>query len=136
MNSVGNTLRCERLRLGLKLEGVAAETKVARHFLEAMENDQFDRLPGTRFRCRLLRQYAHTLRLDEDEVIRSFQQELAMVPGRCPRRRLIVPRSDCRRYRRRYGCRGLLAFAGLYSWYGQGTASRAIESELEIGASH
>ena len=129
MNSVGDALRIGRLRRGLKLEEVAAETKVSRHFLEAMENDQFDRLPGNFFALSFLRQYAHTLRLDEDELIRSFQQEFAMapepLPAPPPRRPMFWPPQVLI-----WLTVGMLGVAGLYrSWHtGQGTASRAIEN--------
>jgi transcriptional regulator with XRE-family HTH domain len=129
MNSVGDALRSGRLRRGLKLEEVAAETKVRRHFLEAMENDQFDRLPGNFFALSFLRQYAHTLGLDEDELIRSFQQEFAMapepLPAPAPRRPTSWPPQALI-----WLTVGMLALAGLYySWHtGQGTASRVIEN--------
>jgi transcriptional regulator with XRE-family HTH domain len=128
MNSVGDALRSGRLRRGLKLEEVAAETKVGRHFLEAMENDQFDRLPGNFFALSFLRQYAHTLGLDEDELIRSFQQEFAMAPEPLPappRRPTFWPPQGLI-----WLTVGILAVAGLYcSWHtGQGTEPRAIEN--------
>jgi cytoskeleton protein RodZ len=137
MNSVGNTLRTERMRRGLKLEEVAAGTKVARHFLEAMENDQFDRLPGRFFAVSFLRQYAHALGLEEDELIGSFQRGLAAVPEPLP---ALPPR--------RYAFRmpevltplwlavGMLASIGLYSWWHtvEGTASGVIEGVSSKGS--
>jgi cytoskeleton protein RodZ len=130
MNSVGNTLRTERLRLGLKLEELAAETKVAQHFLDAMENDQFDRLPGRFFAVSFLRQYAHALGLEEDELIVSFQQGLAAVPEPLP---ALPPRRPWFRLPEvltpLWLAAGMLGVVGLYSWWhtGQWTASGAVE---------
>ena len=73
MTSIGATLRSERLRRGLKLEQVAAETKIRIHLLEAMEDDHFDRLPGGFLTCSFLRQYAHALGLSEDGIIAAFK---------------------------------------------------------------
>jgi cytoskeletal protein RodZ len=75
MTSIGVALRSERLRRGLRLEQVAAETKIRTHLLEAMEDDHFDRLPRGLLTRTFLRQYAHTLGLDEDEILATFKQQ-------------------------------------------------------------
>jgi cytoskeleton protein RodZ len=75
MTSIGDTLRRERLRRGLELQQVASETKIGLHLLEAMEANQFDRLPGGVFTRSFLRQYAHTLGLDEEEIIASLKEQ-------------------------------------------------------------
>ena len=75
MTSIGDTLRRERIRRGLELQQVASETKIGLHLLEAMEANQFDRLPGGVFKRSFLRQYAHKLGLDEDEVIASLKEQ-------------------------------------------------------------
>lgn len=75
MDSIGETLRRERLRRGLKLEQVAAQTKIGPHLLQAMEEDRFDRLPGGLFTRSFLRQYTHALDLNEDEIISSLKQQ-------------------------------------------------------------
>jgi cytoskeletal protein RodZ len=84
MNSIGATLRSERLRRGLRLEQVAAETKIRTYLLEAMEDDHFDRLPHGLLTRSFLRQYAHTLGLDEDEIIASFKQHFDQPPEPLP----------------------------------------------------
>ena len=75
MTSIGETLRRERLRRGLQLEQVAAQTKIGLHLLEAMEADQFDRLPGGVFTRSFVRQYARTLGVDEEELVASLKQQ-------------------------------------------------------------
>ena len=75
MSSIGDQLRRERQRRGLKLEHVAAETKIGLHLLEAMEADQFDRLPGGVFTRSFLRQYAHSLGLDQEEIVAALKQQ-------------------------------------------------------------
>jgi cytoskeletal protein RodZ len=84
MNSIGVTLRSERLRRGLRLEQVAAETKIRTYLLEAMEDDHFDRLPGGLLTRSFLRQYARTLGLDEDEIIALFKQQFDQPPEPLP----------------------------------------------------
>ena len=74
MDSIGDTLRRERLRRGLKLEQVAAQTKIGSHFLRAIEENRFDRLPGGLFTRSFLRQYTHALELNEDDLVVSLKQ--------------------------------------------------------------
>jgi cytoskeleton protein RodZ len=84
MTSIGDTLRRERIRRGLKLEQVASQTKIGLHLLEAMEANQFDRLPGGVFTRSFLRQYAHTLGLGAEELIallkEQFEEPAAPLP--------------------------------------------------------
>jgi cytoskeleton protein RodZ len=74
MDSIGDTLRRERLRRGLKLEQVAAQTKIGSHLLRAIEENRFDRLPGGLFTRSFLRQYTHALELNDDDLIASLKQ--------------------------------------------------------------
>jgi cytoskeleton protein RodZ len=84
MTSIGAALRGERLRRGLRLEQVAAGTKIRIHLLEAMEFDHFDLLPRGLLARSFLRQYAHTLGLNEDEIIASFNQQCDAFPDPLP----------------------------------------------------
>ena len=74
MDTVGNILRVERLRQGLSLEQIAEQTRINEPFLEAIETNRFDRLPRGLFTRSFIRQYAHTLNLDEEQVIASFKE--------------------------------------------------------------
>jgi cytoskeleton protein RodZ len=68
MIAVGETLRRERLRRNLDLRKISDELKLSMRFLEAIENEQFDRLPGAVFTRSWVRQYARLLGLDEEEL--------------------------------------------------------------------
>jgi len=80
MTPIGETLRRERLRRNLDLGQIADELKISRRMLEAIENEKFDRLPGTIFAKNFVRQYAHLLGLDEDELASEVQQLLEPQP--------------------------------------------------------
>ncbi|MBX5495311.1 MAG: helix-turn-helix domain-containing protein [Bryobacteraceae bacterium] len=73
MTSVGETLRQERLRQGLELEKIASETRINVRYLEAIEADDVDSLPGNFFYRSFVRQYARYLGLEED----LFEPDLA-----------------------------------------------------------
>jgi len=76
MTSIGETLRAERLRRRLDVQAIALELKISAKFLEAIEQEQFDRLPATVFAKSFLRQYARYLGLAEEDLVQSFEQTL------------------------------------------------------------
>ena len=76
MISVGETLRRERLRRNLELERISAELKISPRFLEAIEEEKFERLPGGVFAKSFVRQYARLLGLDEEELAGEVQRTL------------------------------------------------------------
>jgi cytoskeleton protein RodZ len=75
--SVGETLRRERVRRGLHLEEVARETKIRQRLLEHIEDDEFDRLPGSVFAKNFVKQYAEVLGLDSDELAGEVTKQIA-----------------------------------------------------------
>ncbi|MCL4401823.1 MAG: DUF4115 domain-containing protein [Acidobacteria bacterium] len=76
MDSVGETLRRERLRQNLDLHQVARETKIGVRMLEAIEADDFEKLPGGVFAKSFVRQYARLLGLEEDELAAGVQRAI------------------------------------------------------------
>ncbi|HWQ55855.1 MAG TPA: RodZ domain-containing protein [Bryobacteraceae bacterium] len=76
MNSIGETLRNERQRRKLDLDQVARETKISRKLLEAIEAEDFAKLPGGVFTKSFVRQYARVLGLDEDEIGAELQRTI------------------------------------------------------------
>ncbi len=68
MPSVGETLRLARVDQGLDLTEVSARTKIGVRFLEAIEADQRDVLPGGFFYRNWVQQYARSLHLDLDSI--------------------------------------------------------------------
>jgi len=74
MSSFGETLRQERELRGISLREIADATNISRRFLEAIENDRLEILPGGVFRRAFIRQYASYLGLDADRVVEDFKQ--------------------------------------------------------------
>jgi cytoskeleton protein RodZ len=73
MSSIGETLRRERVRRNLGLDQISRELKISARFLEAIEQERFDRLPAGVFAKSFVRQYARYLDLDEDEIAGELQ---------------------------------------------------------------
>ena len=76
MTPVGETLRRERLKRNLELEEISHELKISTRFLQAIENDQYDKLPGGVFAKSFVRQYARLLGLNEEDLADQVQQIL------------------------------------------------------------
>jgi cytoskeleton protein RodZ len=75
MDGIGDSLRSERLRAGLTLQQIATQTKIGQYLLQAIEANQFDRLPGGLLTRSFVRQYAQVVGLDAEEVVASYKQQ-------------------------------------------------------------
>ena len=64
MFEIGNSLREARLRQGLDFTRIEDETKIRGKYLRALEEEQFDALPGDTYVKGFLRTYAEYLGLD------------------------------------------------------------------------
>jgi len=85
MTSIGEELRTERIRRGLKLEQVAAQTRIDLCYLEAMEDNRFDDLNlGSFFRRSFLRQYARVLQIDEKHLLNCLNQQFETLGDSLP----------------------------------------------------
>lgn len=72
MASFGDSLRRERELRGVALRDVAEATKISVRFLQALENDRVDILPGGIFPRAFVRQYASYLGLDPERMVAEF----------------------------------------------------------------
>ena len=75
MESFGQKLRRERESREKPLEEIAGTTKIRLRFLEALETDEFDELPGPAFGKFFIRAYAEVLDLDPEPLIAEYEQE-------------------------------------------------------------
>jgi cytoskeletal protein RodZ len=64
-----------RKRSGVSLEDIVERTKISSRFLQAIEDEQFDQLPGGIFSTSYLRQYAAAIGYDEDALIAHYTQK-------------------------------------------------------------
>jgi cytoskeletal protein RodZ len=68
----GEHLRREREMRGVSLEEIAAATRISTRFLQAIENDAWDQLPGGVFNRGFIRQIARYLGLNEDNLVAEY----------------------------------------------------------------
>jgi cytoskeletal protein RodZ len=74
MESFGEYLRSAREQKGKTLEELAESTKIALPNLESLERDRYDLLPPRVFVKGFVRSYCQELGLDQQEVIRRFEE--------------------------------------------------------------
>jgi len=70
--SFGRYLQAIRIERDIRLEQVAEETRIATATLDAIEDEDFNRLPPDVFLRGFLRAYAQTVGADPDEAVRRY----------------------------------------------------------------
>jgi len=75
MASLGQELKRERELRGISLEEIATTTKISLRFLQALENDHLEVLPGKFFIKGILRAYAKSLGLEEEYVLNKYYED-------------------------------------------------------------
>ncbi len=75
MATLGQDLRRERELRGVSLEEISNSTKISLRFLEALEQDRLDELPGEFFIKAILRAYANFLGMEENAVLNKYYMD-------------------------------------------------------------
>lgn len=68
----GEHLKREREMRGVSLEEIAAATRINTRFLEAIEGERWDQLPGGVFNRGFIRSIARYLGMDEDDLVAEY----------------------------------------------------------------
>jgi len=82
--SVGERLRRARLDAGKTLDQLATDTKIQLWILEAIERDDFSRVPGGVFVRGYLTAFARGVGLNPSEVLTAYSPEIAPQPAPPP----------------------------------------------------
>ncbi len=72
MASLSERLKRERELRGISLKQISEETRIGVRFLEALEENKLDVIPGEFYRRSYLRAYARYLGLDEDRALNAY----------------------------------------------------------------
>lgn len=75
--SIGADLRAARLARGESTADVAHQLRLREGYIEAIESGNFEVLPGVTYAIGFLRSYARYLRLDADDLIQRFKEEVS-----------------------------------------------------------
>ena len=74
MADIGSTLREARLRARIDITEVEARTKIRARYLRAIENEEWDLLPGPVYAKTFLRTYADFLGLDSRTLVDEYKR--------------------------------------------------------------
>ncbi|GMB83968.1 transcriptional regulator [Lactobacillus delbrueckii subsp. bulgaricus] len=77
MSGIGEQLRKAREAKGFSISDIEKATKIQSRYLEAIENNDFDKLPGDFYVRAFIRQYAQIVGLDGKELLSQYQGEVA-----------------------------------------------------------
>jgi cytoskeleton protein RodZ len=92
VGSFGERLQRERELRGISLEEIAEATKIGTRSLKALEEQDFDQLPGGIFNKGFVRAYARYLGLDEEQAVADYLAALseAIAAGKVTRQESTV----------------------------------------------
>jgi cytoskeleton protein RodZ len=107
MPEIGETLREARMRRRIDMTEVETATKIRGKYLRALENEEWDLLPGPTFVKSFLRTYAEYLGLDARLLVEEYRQRYERAGAQD-----LTPFSTARRPGRRPPRRARLAAAG------------------------
>jgi cytoskeletal protein RodZ len=74
--SIGEKLRLARETRGVALRDISEQTRISMRYLEAIESDDYRRLPGGIFNRSFIRAYAKFIGYDETQAIEDYARTL------------------------------------------------------------
>jgi cytoskeleton protein RodZ len=142
MAEIGATLRAARMSARIDVSEIEAQTKIRAKYLRALENEEWDLLPGPTFVRSFLRTYAQALGLDAKALVEEYRlnyerpseaalEPIVSTPRSNPQKRGRVPARPSRGYLALLGVVGVvivLLLVGLLSEGGGSGSSTATSS--------
>lgn len=99
MSEIGETLRERRMSMKIDVHEVEEKTKIRAKYLRALENEEYNLLPGEAYVKSFIRTYADFLGLDSRELVDSYrsqarpvEEDLPIFPARDGSRRPVAGR--------------------------------------------
>ncbi|MFC6163374.1 helix-turn-helix domain-containing protein [Lactiplantibacillus dongliensis] len=75
-STIGARLKAARTAKGLTIDDLQQITKIQKRYLIAIEDEQFDKLPGDFYVRAFVKQYADTVDLDGDALLKEYSDQL------------------------------------------------------------
>ena len=92
VSGLGALFKAEREKRGLSHDKVAQTTRLRQHFIEALENEEWENLPAPVFVKGFIRSYAKALGLDETKVFDLYERSGPV--GEAPPKPLVAPKKS------------------------------------------
>jgi cytoskeletal protein RodZ len=84
MSDFGEKLRRERENRNITLREISDSTKINKRYLEALERNDFDSLPGGVFTTGYIRTFAESIGIDPEPLLEDYRNELRARGGEDP----------------------------------------------------
>jgi cytoskeletal protein RodZ len=150
MAEIGATLRAARMSARIDVSEIEAQTKIRAKYLRALENEEWDLLPGPTFVRSFLRTYAQALGLDAKALVEEYRlnyerpseaalEPIVSTPRSNPQKRGRVPGRPSRGYLALVGVVGVvivLLVIGLLSEGGGSGSSSSTSSTTTAAETH
>ncbi len=121
--SVGLFLRLLRERAGLTIQEAAAQVRIREAYIQAIEDDRFESLPGRAYAQGFVRAYAEFLGADVESTARAAIEDIGKLPA--PAHRARKPETERASRAAPLAAAAIcLALAGYVYWYFENTKSR------------
>jgi len=72
MQTIGNYLKSGREARNIRLSEVAHSTKISKWYLDCLEKDEFDKIPGGPYIKGYIASYASFIGIEEDEILKRY----------------------------------------------------------------
>ena len=76
MADIGDKLKSAREAKGLSIADIEKATKIQSRYLDAIEKNEFDKLPGDFYVRAFIRQYAQVVGLDGKELLSDYHDDV------------------------------------------------------------
>lgn len=76
MSELGEQLKYARQEKNISLDEIQTVTKIQKRYLEAIENGDFDKLPGSFYIKAFIKSYAEAVGLDYEALMEQYEHEL------------------------------------------------------------
>lgn len=74
---IGDTLRKEREKQRMTIQDIEDGTSIRASYIEAIENGEYDKMPGRVYAKGFVKNYANFLNLNGDEIVKQFISEVS-----------------------------------------------------------
>ena len=120
MSGFGERLRRQREMRGVSLEEISKSTKIGTRSLKAIEDEDFEKLPGGIFNKGFVRAYARFLGLDEEQIVGDFEEAWNAYEAERTPQVFAVPEQEAKPSSSGWGWISLLVVVlfGIGGWYG------------------
>lgn len=79
MSEIGTILKEKREQLGYSVEEISEITTILPRYINALEQNDFDAIPGEYYVKTFLKQYGTILKLDSNKLIKTYEKELLAI---------------------------------------------------------